>query len=172
MRGPTPPQLSALAGECSGPSPSDRSPLRTDRPACPGLAGRCTCPSLSGSVRIFPREDWSEPEDFGRQLESIAFFFPLKAVLSDSMRNFIFYFFAMGKSNVNMALMLSVFVLFPHRPAAVPAPNLLAGISPPPHPPWEPGRSHRLRKGSQGGDRRRGTRQARVGGGLELITSV
>lgn len=38
----------------------------------------------------------------------------------------------MEKGNVNMALMLSVFVLFPHRPAAVPPPNLLAGSPPPP----------------------------------------
>lgn len=104
----------------------------TDRPVCPGPLGRCTCPSLSGSVRSFPRENWSEPEDFGRQLESVAFFFPLKAVLSDSMRNFIFYFFATEKGNINMALMLSVFVL--SRIARLPCPLQISwrGVPPPP----------------------------------------
>lgn len=142
----------------------------TDRPVCPEPLGRCTCPSLSGSVRSFPRENWSEPEDFGRQLESVAFFFPLKAVLSDSMRNFFFLFFCNGKRQHKYGPDAERLRPFPHRQAAVPAPDLLAG-SPPPHL-GEPGRSHRLRKGSQGGDRRRGTRRARVGGGLELITSV
>lgn len=42
----------------------------------------------------------------------------------------------------------------------------------PPPPLGEPGRSHRLRKGGLGGDSRRGSRQARVRGGLELIASI
>lgn len=68
-----------------------------------------------------------------------------------------------------MALMLSVFVL--SRIAWLLYPLQISWRGVPPHL-EEPGRSHRLRKGSQGGDRRRGTRRARVGGGLELITSV
>lgn len=66
---------------------------------------------------------------------------------------------------------------FPHRPAAVPFPDLLAGSLPPSPllPPLlgEPGRSHRLlQKDGLGGDSRRGSRRSRVRGGLELITSI
>lgn len=66
----------SLGGGLLRPSLSDRSTCLgpVGLLSFPELVGRCTCPSQEASGASL-RKDWSEPEDFGRQLESVAFFF-------------------------------------------------------------------------------------------------